>query len=50
MQLSKNRRVTLQEFKGMTLVSIREYYFKDGKELPTSKGAANLTIFLELED
>lgn len=37
-RLSKNRRVTLQEFKGMTLVSIREYYFKDGKELPTSKG------------
>ena len=37
-RLSKNRRVTLQEFKGKTLVSIREYYFKDGKELPTSKG------------
>lgn len=37
-RLSKSRRVTLQEFKGMTLVSIREYYLKDGKEMPTSKG------------
>ena len=50
LQLSKNRRVTLQEFKGKTLVSIREYYIKDGKEMPSSKGAANLTVFLELED
>lgn len=30
--------MTIQEFKGKTLVSIREYYKKDGKELPTSKG------------
>uniref|UniRef100_A0ACD5VQ33 Uncharacterized protein n=1 Tax=Avena sativa TaxID=4498 RepID=A0ACD5VQ33_AVESA len=37
-RLSANRRVTLSEFKGMTLVSIREYYLKDGKEMPSSKG------------
>ncbi|KQK09397.1 RNA polymerase II transcriptional coactivator KELP [Brachypodium distachyon] len=37
-RLSTHRRVTLQEFRGMTLVSIREYYLKDGKEMPTSKG------------
>ncbi|CAO2166103.1 unnamed protein product [Urochloa humidicola] len=37
-RLSSKRRVTLSEFKGKTLVSIREFYFKDGKELPTSKG------------
>ncbi|VVB08759.1 unnamed protein product [Arabis nemorensis] len=37
-RLSDKRRVTIQEFKGKTLVSIREYYKKDGKELPTSKG------------
>jgi len=37
-QLSTKRRVTLSEFKGRTLVSIREFYLKDGKELPTSKG------------
>ncbi|XP_010529645.1 PREDICTED: RNA polymerase II transcriptional coactivator KELP [Tarenaya hassleriana] len=37
-RLSDKRRVTIQEFRGRTLVSIREYYQKDGKELPTSKG------------
>jgi hypothetical protein len=37
-QLSSKRRVTLSEFKGKTLVSIREFYLKDGKELPSSKG------------
>lgn len=37
-RLSDKRRVTLQEFKGKNLVSIREYYKKDGKELPSSKG------------
>lgn len=37
-RLSKSRRVTLTEFRGKTLVSIREYYRKEGKELPTSKG------------
>ncbi|KAL1364111.1 hypothetical protein HN51_012275 [Arachis hypogaea] len=37
-KLSERRRVTVQDFRGKTLVSIREYYRKDGKELPTSKG------------
>ncbi|KAL4570653.1 hypothetical protein LXL04_026313 [Taraxacum kok-saghyz] len=37
-RLSDKRRVTLTEFKGKSLVSIREYYKKDGKELPSSKG------------
>ncbi|KAK4382497.1 RNA polymerase II transcriptional coactivator KELP [Sesamum angolense] len=32
------RRVTLSEFRGKTLVSIREYYKRDGKELPSAKG------------
>ncbi|KAI3919548.1 hypothetical protein MKX01_018371 [Papaver californicum] len=36
--LSEKRRVTVQDFKGKTLVSIREYYQKDGKHFPSSKG------------
>ncbi|TVU35382.1 hypothetical protein EJB05_17269 [Eragrostis curvula] len=37
-RLSTKRRVTLSEFKGRTLVSIREFYIKDGKEVPSAKG------------
>ncbi|KAM7525897.1 hypothetical protein LguiA_015799 [Lonicera macranthoides] len=37
-RLSDKRRVTITDFRGKTLVSMREYYKKDGKELPTSKG------------
>ncbi|ERN14086.1 hypothetical protein AMTRI_Chr01g111490 [Amborella trichopoda] len=37
-RLSNKRKVTIQDFRGKTLVSIREYYEKDGKELPSSKG------------
>ncbi|KAJ1438064.1 Transcriptional coactivator p15 [Sesbania bispinosa] len=36
-KLSEKRKVTIQDFRGKTLVSIREFYRKDGKELPTSK-------------
>ncbi|KZF20130.1 putative RNA polymerase II transcriptional coactivator [Xylona heveae TC161] len=37
-ELSKNRRVTVSSFRGKTMVSIREYYEKDGKHLPGKKG------------
>lgn len=37
-RLSDKRRVTIQDFRGKTLVSMREYYKRDGKELPTAKG------------
>ncbi|CAO2819249.1 unnamed protein product [Amaranthus hypochondriacus] len=42
-RLSDKRRVTIQDFRGRTLVSIREYYKKDGKYLPTSKGISLTT-------
>ncbi|KAI3885331.1 hypothetical protein MKW98_002723 [Papaver atlanticum] len=37
-RLSEKRRVAVQDFRGKTLVSIRDYYQKDGKYLPSSKG------------
>jgi hypothetical protein len=36
-QLSKNRRVTISEYKGKRMVHIREYYSKDDKMLPGKK-------------
>jgi hypothetical protein len=35
--LSGKRRVTISEFKGKQMVSIREYYEKDGRDLPGNK-------------
>ncbi|KAB8215413.1 transcriptional Coactivator p15-domain-containing protein [Aspergillus novoparasiticus] len=37
-EISKMRRVTISSFRGKTLVNIREYYEKDGQELPGKKG------------
>ncbi|KAK6536767.1 hypothetical protein TWF281_000982 [Arthrobotrys megalospora] len=34
----KGRRVTVSEFMGNVMVSVREYYEKDGKSLPGKKG------------
>ena len=36
-EISKNRRVTISEFKGKKMVNIREFYEKDGKDLPGKK-------------
>ncbi|CAI5962394.1 unnamed protein product [Closterium sp. NIES-65] len=36
--LSGKRKLAVSEFKGRLLVSIREYYEKGGKEMPSSKG------------
>ena len=36
-EISRMRRVTISEFKGTRMVNIREYYEKDGKELPGKK-------------
>ncbi|KAL4781917.1 transcriptional Coactivator p15-domain-containing protein [Aspergillus varians] len=37
-EISKMRRVTISSFRGKTMVNIREYYEKDGGELPGKKG------------
>lgn len=42
-QLSNKRNVSIQKFKGKTLVSIREYYEKDGELRPSAKGIS-LTV------
>ncbi|OJD22428.1 hypothetical protein ACJ73_06226 [Blastomyces percursus] len=37
-KISRLRRLTVSSFKGRTMVSVREYYEKDGQELPGKKG------------
>ena len=36
-QISRTRRVQVSQFKGSTMVGIREFYEKDGKMLPGKK-------------
>ncbi|KAF1810787.1 putative RNA polymerase II transcriptional coactivator [Eremomyces bilateralis CBS 781.70] len=43
-EISNTRRVTISEYRGKTMVSLREYYEKDGKVLPGRKG---ITLTLE---
>lgn len=42
-ELSDKRKVVLSSFRGKMLISIREYYQKNGEMLPTSKGIS-LTV------
>ncbi|XP_053688078.1 RNA polymerase II transcriptional coactivator [Sabethes cyaneus] len=37
-QLDRNRKITVREFKNKVYVDVREFYEKDGKELPGKKG------------
>lgn len=51
-EISKNRRVTVSEFKGKRMVSVREYYEQGGKMLPGKKGISmtmeQYSAFVEL--
>ncbi|XP_022925285.1 RNA polymerase II transcriptional coactivator KIWI-like [Cucurbita moschata] len=37
-EISKNRRVMVRNWQGKIVVDIREFYVKDGKEMPGKKG------------
>ncbi|KAL2521258.1 RNA polymerase II transcriptional coactivator KIWI [Forsythia ovata] len=37
-ELSKNRKVSVRSWNGRVVVDIREFYYKDGKEMPGKKG------------
>ncbi|KAK6923472.1 Transcriptional coactivator p15 (PC4), C-terminal [Dillenia turbinata] len=37
-EISKNRRVTVRNWQGKVVVDIREFFVKDGKQMPGKKG------------
>ncbi|KAI8030955.1 hypothetical protein ACSBR2_009290 [Camellia fascicularis] len=37
-EISKNRRVSVRNWQGKIVVDIREFYVKDGKQMPGKKG------------
>ncbi|XP_062093537.1 RNA polymerase II transcriptional coactivator KIWI-like [Humulus lupulus] len=37
-EISKNRRVSVRHWQGKIFIDIREFYLKDGKQLPGKKG------------
>ncbi|KAJ5286913.1 ssDNA-binding transcriptional regulator [Penicillium angulare] len=51
-EISKMRRVTVSSFRGKNMVNLREYYEKDGQELPGKKGismpVAQFAAFLKI--
>ncbi|XP_060970239.1 RNA polymerase II transcriptional coactivator KIWI isoform X3 [Cannabis sativa] len=38
-EISKNRRVSVRHWQGKIFIDIREYYLKDGKQMPGKKGS-----------
>ncbi|EFE33312.1 RNA polymerase II transcriptional coactivator, putative [Trichophyton benhamiae CBS 112371] len=47
-EISRQRRVTISTFKGRVLVNVREYYEKDGQELPGKKFNSLVTLLPEI--
>lgn len=44
-EISKQRRVTVSSFRGKNLVNIREFYVKEGQELPGKKVLSSRRVF-----
>jgi hypothetical protein len=42
LQLSRTRKVVVKKFKGKVFVDIREFWSKDGEDLPSKKGMTTL--------
>nr|GMC60819.1 RNA polymerase II transcriptional coactivator KIWI-like [Ipomoea batatas]GMC63215.1 RNA polymerase II transcriptional coactivator KIWI-like [Ipomoea batatas] len=43
-EISKNRRVAVRNWQGKLVVDFREFYVKDGKEMPGKKGFIHVFI------
>lgn len=48
-EVSKNRRVSVRNWQGRVFVDIREFYVKDGKQMPGKKGLHFTTFHLFTE-
>jgi len=48
-QLSRTRKVVVKKFKGKVFVDIREYYNKDGLDLPGKKGLKPKLVLYKLQ-